>query len=208
MMERFAVITADIIDSRRQEVGLTLLRSQLKQIRSRALLTDFNVSRGDELQAVCRDLAELPVLIRHLRYRCLPMKLRVGVGIGVIDPETLMFENSWEMNGEAFFMARKALNQIEIGQNKTPATLFVSAQRDFDRTVNAIYRLYDLVLNKWTAKQWETVHAYESNVTLMKTAAMFNVSWQNIQKICKAANWETVSQTETDLAYLLKKQFE
>ncbi|HYH03209.1 MAG TPA: SatD family protein, partial [Bacillota bacterium] len=141
-------------------------------------------------------------------YRCLPLKLRVGVGIGVIDPATLSVDNSWDMNGEAFFLARNALDKTKSGQEKTPTTIIASQDHDFEVAVNAIYRLIDLILNKWTAKQWETVHAYENNETLMKTAAVFNVSWQNIQKICKAANWDAVSQTEIDLAYLLKKQFD
>ncbi|HEY8462635.1 MAG TPA: SatD family protein [Bacillota bacterium] len=207
MNHLYAVITADIIDSRRQTQWLSLLKTQLKQFRSRALLTGFTISRGDELQAVCSNLPDLPVLIRQLRYCCLPLKLRIAVGIGPVDAATLSQESSWDMNGKAFYLARNALELIESDQGKRPATLILSGDRSFDLSINAIYRLYDLIINKWTDKQWETVHAYESNETLMKTAAIFKVSWQNVQKICKAAHWDTITKTESDLSLLLENRF-
>lgn len=204
-MKNYAVITADIIGSRHQTELVALLRTQLTQFHSRALLTGFHISRGDELQAVCHEVTALPGLIRRLRYQSRPLKLRVGVGIGAIDPDTLETKNSWEMNGEAFYQARDALDQLKNGSEA--GTLIVSRDSHADLALNAIYCLYDVILEKWTHKQWETVHAYETQETLMKTAAVFNVSWQNIQKICKAAHWEQINKTEAALAALLEKTF-
>lgn len=201
------MITADIIGSRQQPELSALLKAQLKQFHSQSLLTGFQISRGDELQAVCRDITALPEIIRRLRYQCCPLKLRVGVGIGAIDPETMETKNSWEMNGEAFFQARSALDGLKTVREKRSGTLIESRDPKTDIALNAIYRLYDLILANWTDKQWETVHVYENQVTLMKTATVFNVSWQNIQKICKAAHWDQILKTEADLAALLEKNF-
>lgn len=205
-MDHYAVITADIIDSRSQADLVALLKNQLSELHSRALLTAFTTSRGDEIQAVCKDLSGLPIVIRHLRYICLPLKLRVAVGIGEIDvsAETGPGMSSWEMNGPAFYAARNALNHLKNKQGKTPATWVDSQDPDFDLTVNTIYSLYDLIINQWTQRQWTTIQTYEVQATLQKTALIFNVSWQNVQKICKAGHWETLKTTEDNLARLFE----
>ncbi|MGD8401573.1 MAG: SatD family protein [Bacillota bacterium] len=207
-MDNYAVITADIIDSRRQADLVALLKPQLGELNSRALLTTFAISRGDEIQAVCKEPAALPRLIRHLRYLCLPLQLRVAVGIGIIDDlGTDCGVSSWEMNGPAFYAARNALDQMKKAQRKTPATLIASGEPCFDLTINTIYSLYDLIINQWTPRQWTTVQTYEVQATLQKTAEAFNVSWQNIQKICKAAHWETLKATEENLTHLIELRF-
>jgi hypothetical protein len=207
-MNYYAVITADIINSRSQADLIALLKNQLCELNSRALLTAFTISRGDEIQAVCNELTALPLLIRHLRYICLPLKLRVAVGIGEIDdPGAGSGANSWEMNGTAFYTARNALEYLESTQGKTPATWIDSQDPYFDLTINTIYNLYDLIINRWTQRQWTTVQTYEIHATLQKTAMVFNVSWQNVQKVCKAAHWETLKATEDNLARLIDHRF-
>jgi hypothetical protein len=205
-MSPYAVITADIIDSRSQTALVSLLKNQLSQITSQALLTAFTLSRGDEIQAVCNQLTELPVLIRRLRYVCWPLKLRVAVGIGAIDSVSDGVD-SWQMNGLAFFAARQALDKLQDTQGKNPATMIQSDDPQFDLIINTIYSLYNLIINKWTEKQWTTVHSYEIHATLLKTARVFNVSWQNIQKIQKAAHWETIKATEASMATLFANRF-
>jgi hypothetical protein len=206
-MSQYAVITADIINSRSQTALVSLLKNQLSQINSQALLTAFTVSRGDEIQAVCNQLTELPVLIRRLRYVCWPLKLRVAAGIGVIDSAPTDGIDSWQMNGMAFFAARHALDKLKNTQGKNPATMIQSDDPHFDLIINTIYSLYDLIINKWTEKQWITVHSYEIHATLLKTAMVLNVSWQNIQKIQKAAHWETIKSTEASMAMLFANRF-
>jgi hypothetical protein len=208
-MNYYAVITADIINSRGQADLIALLKNQLCELNSRALFTAFTISRGDEIQAVCNDLAALPFVIRHLRYICLPLKLRVAVGIGEIDASGLGESggSSWEMNGAAFYAARNALEHLKNTQGKIPATWVNSQDHSFDLTVNTIYSLYDVIINQWTQRQWTTVQTYEVHATLQKTALVFNVSWQNVQKICKAAHWETIKATEDNLARLLEGRF-
>jgi hypothetical protein len=204
-MDFYAVITADIINSRSQPDLIALLKKQLSELDSRALLTAFTVSRGDEIQAVCRELSALPVIIRQLRYICLPLKLRVAIGLGMIDAvEVNPGGSSWQMNGTAFYAARNALEYLKNTRGKTPATWIDSQDSYFDLTVNTIYELYDLIINRWTQRQWATVQTYEVQATLQKTALVFNVSWQNVQKICKAAHWESLKATEENLSRLFE----
>jgi hypothetical protein len=206
-MENYAVITADIIDSQKQPEQLTQLKTKPEPFDSAGLLTGFTFSRGDEIQAVSMELELLPVIIRKLRYRCIPLKLRIAVGIGPIERAGKTYTSSWDMNGAAFFKARAALNRLDAVNRKVPGTFFASPDPGFDLAVNTIYSLYDTIINHWTEKQWITVHGYEANVTLVKAAAVFNVTWQNIQKICKAAEWDRIQAAEANLAMMLAGNF-
>jgi hypothetical protein len=206
-MENYAVITADIIDSQKQPEQVTSLKAKPEPFDSAGLLTGFAFSRGDEIQAVCMELELLPVIIRRLRYRCIPLKLRIAVGIGPIETAGETYASSWDMNGEAFFKARAALNRLGSVNRKVPGTLIASSDPGFNLAANTIYSLYDTIINHWTEKQWVTVHGYEANVTLVKTASLFNVTWQNIQKICKAAEWDRIQAAEANLAMMLAGNF-
>ncbi|MGE5604305.1 MAG: SatD family protein [Bacteroidota bacterium] len=203
-MKLFAVITGDIIDSKKHPDYLEMLKESLSQIQTPGLYTPFNVSRGDELQAVCDDPSLLPVIIRNLRYVCRPLKIRLGIGIGQID-NPASSANSWDMTGPAFVFARKALDLIKKG--KTPQTVLVSEDPFFDRVFNMVYSLADTIMNGWTPRQWEAVQAYEAGRTLIKAAGKLKIAWQNVQKRCQAAKWDVIKRVEEELAVLFGERF-
>jgi hypothetical protein len=203
-MKLFAVITGDVIDSKKHPGYLEMLKESLSQIRTPGLYTPFNVSRGDELQAVCDDLASLPVVIRNLRYICRPLKIRLGIGIGRID-NPIPGRNSWDMTGSAFIFARKALDLIK--KSKMPQTVLVSEDSFFDQIFNMVYCLTDTIMNGWTPRQWEAVQAYEAGRTLVKAAGELKIAWQNVQKRCQAAKWDVIKRVEEELAALFGTRF-
>ncbi|MDP4090876.1 MAG: hypothetical protein Q8930_16630 [Bacillota bacterium] len=108
MEKQFAVITADIVGSRKGIPGnpddnsKSLLDRNISIVNERLLelgirtITPFHSSRGDEVQCVCGKLGNIPVLTRYLRYYCLPFKLRVGIGLGEIDYFSLDSLNDME----------------------------------------------------------------------------------------------------------------
>ncbi len=203
-MKLFAVITGDVIDSKKHPGYLETLKESLSHLHASGLYTLFNVSRGDELQAVCDNLTSLSVIIRNLRHTCFPLKIRLGIGIGRIDnPNPGM--NSWDMTGPAFVLARKALDFIE--KSKIPQTILVSEDPFFDRVFNLVYSLVDTIMNGWTPRQWEAVQAYDAERTLVKAAGELKIAWQNVQKRCQAAKWEVVKKAEEELAVLFGERF-
>ena len=203
-MKLFAVITGDVIDSKKHPDSLETLKENLNQIQAPGLYTPFNVSRGDELQAVCEDLTLLPVIIRNLRYFCRPLKVRLGIGIGRIDNPASSL-NSWDMAGSAFIFARKALDLIK--KSKIPQTVLVSEDPFFDRVFNMVYSLADTIMNGWTPRQWEAVQAYEAGRTLVKAAGELKIAWQNVQKRCQAAKWDVIKRVEEELVILFGERF-
>lgn len=204
-MQHFAVITGDIINSKKYPDNMEKLKEKLYQIPSSGLCTQFHISRGDELQGVCDNLSLLPGIIRNLRYVCRPLNVRLGIGIGMISDSSLGQPNSWDMNGQAFILARRALDSIK--KSKIPQTVLVSDDSLFDRVFNLVYSLVDTVVNGWTHNQWEAVQAYEADRTFVKAAGALKIAWQNVQKRCQAAKWDVIKKAEQDMAVLLETRF-
>ncbi len=203
-MQLFAVITGDIIDSKKYPDNLETLKEKLNHFQTSGLFTPFHLSRGDEIQAVCDNFSMLPIIIRNLRYICRPLGVRLGIGIGFIskpDPG----QNSWDMNGSSFVLARGALDSIK--KNKVPATVLASEDPFFDRFFNLVYSMTDTFINGWTPSQWEAVQAYEVDRTFVKAAGVLKIAWQNVQKRCQAAKWDLIKKAEQDLAILLEERF-
>ncbi|NLW56183.1 MAG: hypothetical protein GX050_06145 [Firmicutes bacterium] len=195
-MELFTVITADIIDSRRQEALVAEKKQGLTGLILPELVTPFTFSRGDEVQAVCTGYLRAPSLLRQLRYYFLPLKLRIGIGLGTIT-SGLEAESSWQMNGPAFHHARQALDQMKY--ERYSLTKLVSGDHQFDQAVNAFLALYDTILGRWTREQWEGVMTYEAAGTYREAAARLGIALQNVEKRCRAAHWRVIQQAEAAL---------
>jgi hypothetical protein len=203
-MQLFAVITGDVIDSKKHPDCLETLKEKIALVKTPGLYTPFRSSRGDEMQAVCDNLSQLPVIIRNLRYNCRPLYIRLGIGIGPINnpqPD----QNSWDMNGPAFVMARRSLDSVK--KSKVPETVLASEDPFFDRMFNLAYSLIDTIMNGWTPSQWEAVQAYEIDRTYVKAAGALKIAWQNVQKRCQAAKWDVIKKAEQDLAVLFEERF-
>jgi len=197
-MEKVTILTADVVDSRRQDDLRKFLVERLARITHPLLETAFTVSRGDEIQGVCRGALEAPELARWLRYHCRPLILRLGIGLGAPPAEKSV--SSWDMSGEAFFRARDALERLKAG--KSPRTLVVSGDKQVDAMANALFELMDATASRWTGGQWEAVAAYEREGTYEAAGALLGIALQNVEKRCRAARWPAVRTGETALRKL------
>ena len=197
-MAKVTVLTADVVDSRRQDDLRKFLVERLARITHPFLETTFTMSRGDEIQGVCRGALEAPELARWLRYHCRPLILRLGIGIGVPPEEKAV--SSWDMSGEAFFRARAALERLKAG--KSPRTLVVSGDEQVDAMANALFELMDATSSRWTAGQWEAVAAYERKGTYEAAGTVLGIALQNVEKRCRAARWPSVRTGEAALRRL------
>lgn len=189
----YTVITADVVDSRRQNAILEEKKKYVRAISSPNLVAPFTFSRGDEIQGLCSGTFSSPALLRHLRYICRPLELRIGIGIGRVT-SGLEAKSSWEMNGPAFYRARQALDQVK--KERHSLTKLVSGDSNFDQLLNALLTLYDTIQSKWTPAQWEGVMTYEEQGTYKKAANQLGVAFQNVEKRCRAANWLALKQAE------------
>jgi len=144
----------------------------------------FLLSRGDEIQGVLDGWLQAPEIVRHLRFSCRPLGLRIGIGIGV--QEGPIKANPWDMNGPAFHLARLALENAR--KKKDPSTIIKTGNQELDEILNCIWGLIDVRQTKWTDKQWEAVQAYEESQTYEGAARRLNITFQNVQKRCRVVS--------------------
>ncbi|MCC3864028.1 SatD family protein [Terrisporobacter petrolearius] len=222
-----AVITADVINSKNSNKDILkfleskniyynedkvlniFLTEQAQKItmslQSENLIsTDVSISRGDEIQVFCSDIINIIEVIRQLRYYFRPLKIRIGVGIGGINTEKS--DNSWNMDGEAFFKAREALDKVKI-QDKKRMTYICSPNEQFDIISNSIYMLMDSIINEWSDSKWESVNAYEVYENYEKAGNSIGKSRQSISNNCKTAHFEKIKQAEEDLKRVIDLYF-
>lgn len=222
-----AVITADVINSKKSNKDILkfleskniyynedkvlniFLTEQAQKItmslQSKNLIsTDVSISRGDEIQVFCSDIINIIEAIRQLRYYFRPLKIRIGVGIGGINTEKS--DNSWNMDGEAFFKAREALDKVKI-QDKKRMTYICSPNEQFDIISNSIYMLMDSIINEWSDSKWESVNAYEVYENYEKAGNSIGKSRQSISNNCKTAHFEKIKQAEEDLKRIIDLYF-
>lgn len=194
-MPKITVITADVIGSRETEIDPEDLSAQLTTLTHPALLVPFTLSRGDEMQGVVDGWLSAPEIIRHLRWRCSPLQLRIGIGLGLFRGK--LEKDPWKMSASPFFRARKALD--ESGRKKEPSTRIVTGSEVLDEIINSTLVLLDVIQSGWTPGQWEAVMTYEAAGTYAAAALQLGVAAQNVQKRCKAASWNHFRRAELGL---------
>lgn len=220
----FAVITIDVIDSKKsnKEIRKFLIEKDIEceeenilnifletQAQESSLILDNEgliltkvcASRGDEIQVVCSNINNICYVTRKLRYYFRPLKLRVGIGIGEISTE--INENSWDMNGEAFFRAREALDTVKK-EEKLRRTYIVSPDDHLDFIINSIYMLMDSIISEWSIPKWEAIHAYEKYNNYEKAGEYLKKTRQAVSNSCKSAHFDKIKQSEKDIKRLIE----
>lgn len=166
---RYAVITADVVGSRRIE-SFRLKRDRLLaavsrlHLRQELILSPYTVTAWDEFQAILRRPDYVPRVILDLRRLLVPLRLRIAVGVGSVTNPHKKPINQYA-GGEAFERARAAADRLQLGSPKYRIlTGFDSGNGLFDSIANTVYRLQDALLERVTARQWATIN------TQMKTS--------------------------------------
>lgn len=159
----YGVLIADVVASRstarlRASLNEKLRIASIAQLDEQLIRVPYAVTAGDEFQVVAARLERIPKLILDLRRHLLPFRLRIGIGIGMVEGQIRRPVN--RIAGEAFQNARKAITEIRANRKYPTLTIFHSNKKSFDRVANLIYGLHDTLLGRTTAKQWETIAVY------------------------------------------------
>jgi hypothetical protein len=196
----YAVLIADVVASRaqrrlRKHLGATLALASRRHLRRKLIRLPYSVTAGDEFQTVCADLRALPQLILDLRVLLQPLSLRIGIGIGRITDRIEPPVN--RLSGEAFELARKAIDTVKSGGAfKFAALTFCSSPNaSFDETINLIYGLNDTLLSGVTRKQWNTIAAFKRNPALSYTSRRLKRDTSTISRNLKRGYYWQLSET-------------
>jgi SatD family (SatD) len=207
-----AAIIADVIASSERADLRGVLARQLsaatrKQLRHKWISLPYSITAGDEFQTVTGQLLQLPELLLQLRLMLQPLSLRIGIGIGAVPGRLQPPVN--RLSGEAFRMARKAIEGIKSGSiaRYELMTAFESNHPGFNQIVNLIYGLHDTLLASIRPKQWESIEQVQAAGTLEQAARRMKLDISTISRNLKRGHYWQLLDTIRVTRGLIERTF-
>lgn len=210
---RYIVITGDIINSREKKFNVVEYRDKInhlnKQIENN-LVKPFKMLKGDEIQGLLSIESDLFTIIRLLRCLFQPFALRVGVGIGSIYDEDKLsdFSTSWEINGEAFFNARKAIDIIKESENTKKdikyTTYFIYEDNKLEEYINTLNSFCDEHILRWKKEVYKIVFLLEKGYNHGEIGKELNQKRENITQKIKRSNWYKINKSENIIRSIIR----
>jgi predicted DNA-binding protein YlxM (UPF0122 family) len=202
-------MTCDIKKSRemenRKEIQESLknVLSNINKKYEREILANFMITLGDEFQGVLKGPKKCYDIYLDMWYQ-FPVKFYCGIGIGEI--ETEISDKPIEMDGPAFHQSREALKEAKISNRDI---MMNSANERFDKIVNSMLALINLVKNGWTHRQKEIIKCYKSGeMTYEKVAKRFGVTKQYVSKVMQSTYWKDISEAEETIRKMLREIYQ
>ena len=137
---KYAALMFDIVESRhynhRYDIQNTLMNAvdYLNHLYSKDIKKDIVSSAGDEFQGLFYNLQSAFLYIRKLQLLIYPIKIRCGVGYGEIKYD-VEFWTSSSFDGDAYYLARDAINQASKKKN---SAIFFNTRSVFDKYLNML----------------------------------------------------------------------
>lgn len=214
-MALHAVIIADVVGSRRlKEFSLRrdALLSELNcQHRERGWIRhDYAVTSWDEFQGLLLSPSFVPEVVWSLWKTFHPLVLRLGVGVGRVDPgsgskSSLSINRS--LNGEAFYMARDALKEVSSSSHGTTRQLVCvrAACGSMELACNSVLRLADALVQGVTERQWELIKCYERYSRQSAVANELGVAASTVSRGLASARYWEVKRSLHELACMMSE---
>lgn len=191
MKSQKAVLTADIVNSsmlgeKQLDDLLFAVKTELKGQKAKS---DFY--RGDSFHALC-DVEQALTLALRLRAIAKQSEakdkndvidIRIAIGIGSVDEPV---KNMATAKGEAFMLSGR---ELDLLSKTTDCLALRCADEKIDAGLQGIAVFVDLLMQKMSSKQAETVGELLMGATQMEAARKLRKSQSTINKLAKAANW-------------------
>lgn len=209
---RYAVITADVVDSRKAASFTSLRDRKLKAATARhskqkLILSPYTITAWDEFQTVMSKPEHTPRVILDLRRIFYPLELRIAVGIGAAIG---VYRNPINIHagGEAFERARQASDRLKSGSSKFRVlTRFETGSEILDIVANTIYGLQDSLLAGTTARQWTTIGLQLETNSQESTAKKLNLGVSTVSRNLKRGHYWQLLETVHSMESVLKTLF-
>ena len=199
--QKYAVITADIVGSRRIKSFRPRRDEKLRMIsdlhvRRKLILSSYAVTAWDEFQAILKKSEYVPSVILDLRRLFYPFELWIAVGIGLVSEAHKRPVNVYA-GGEAFERAREAADRLKAGNSKYRVlTAFNSGNQILDAAANTIYHLHDTLLEGVTARQWATINVQLETRRQDITARKLKVDVSTVSRNLKRGHFWQILETQ------------
>ena len=173
--QKMFVITADVIKSKSFNEIESVIKQKLDVVNKTfedVLYTKFTSLKGDEFQAIIeRDkFGMILKIIREVKHQMGKHKIRIGIGYGNVNNRENKDGNfgSWEFNGEAFYKARYAIDELRVKKKNTVqySTMFnLFDDETKNEIINLLYFNVDRALSKWKEENWIISNYLEHDMT-------------------------------------------
>lgn len=221
-MNKAFVITADIVDSKKQNNVAQLLQTKLDEVNLKYkdfLYTKLTHLKGDEFQAIIEKSNGDRILsiIRELKHQFGTDNLRIAIAYGEILTEGNRNSEfgSWGFNGEVFYKARHVIDNLKVKKNNTVQmnTMFMIFENDNENeTINLLYYNIDKILSKWSKEQWQISSYLEQNMTheqitkMMNQLNQSNMKRSSYTRKINRSEWYLVNETEKLITNIIKEK--
>ena len=193
-----AVVFASVAAPRGAQADVAARLSEasrrVNQTFTTALAEPFGPLNGGELQGALSDPAQTPLLVSLLREWLAPTTLRVGIGIGAVEPGVD------ETGRDPFEQARLAMR---LAERERGVTRYLGCGQAADILLNAICRLLDPLIVERTGKQWEAIAAYRRLGHQRAVAAELGVTRQSVGDRMAAGHRREVQEADVAVAAFL-----
>lgn len=200
-MEKYIVITADVIASKKHKDFKNIFKRRVQNLEyPESVKCPFEIAKGDEMQAVFNSELDIPKYIRQLRYCMLPLKIRIGIGVGEVKDQKNI--KVWKSEGEAFEFSAKALALIDKDRKFKTKVISDSPQ---DEMVNTIFLLMDALVSEWNRTTWNLVNVYDNSESPQQAAETLMIDSAELKCRCKDAHLEEVYHAENNLNRIIAR---
>jgi hypothetical protein len=208
----YAVLIADIAESSSTPQLSSVLARKLRSV-SQAHVAEkrvglpYAITAGDEFQTLVLRLDTIPSLVFDLRVRFRPLDLWIGVGIGDIAGPIVEPVN--RLTGEAFVLARQALESIKgaKGHKFGALTAFHTTNERFDLVANALYRLHDTLVQSISGKQWRTIEVYVKKCRVDATAKALGINVSTVSRNLRRGYYWQMRETVENVRRIIGAYF-
>lgn len=187
----FAVITGDIIQSRKTaiEIWLPKLKSILNEYGSTP--KDWEIFRGDSFQIITTPEQALYVsmVIKAELKKVNNINVRMGIGIGEIDFRT---HNVTESNGSAFVYSGTCFDAL-----KKQTLAILTPWEDWNKTFLVMIDLATLAMDKWSDKTAEVMAVKLQNPSMSQkeiAETLHKKGQGNISEALKRGGYDELNQ--------------
>jgi len=204
----YAVLTCDIIHSRKFETVdlLEVLHRTLDEVNEKfkeIIHRPMTIMFGDSIQGVLSEPEFCFDVFEHLEERLWlygaekfgkknPVLVRCGIGIGSIkNPDE---EHLGEMTGDAFQLARNALDTVKEKQR----SISTIAYQDLTQSLilSILFNLVSLLKANWSLKARIAVNMRRDGFTINQIGEESGISFQAVSQSLQICNFTEIKRTE------------
>jgi hypothetical protein len=179
-----AVVLLDQRMSRRDPDRVEAWRENANEKYASELTLPFVRTAGDEMQAVTSSSTALVGVIQDA---VIDRGWWIGIGIG--DVERPLGATSRESRGEAFWLARGALEKAKAQRASRPLVLRAQPPERLDELVACLHAYVFIVLRR-TKRQAEAAEAVRAGRSVSEIAGQRSVTVQAVYEVLQAAGTE------------------